>query len=66
VSASRATVRLLFVEEGAYHHEDITVPAEALSRYERLIDLLQEDPDVLRHTFVDLKRLCSARVLEED
>lgn len=61
-----ATIRLLFVEEGSFHHEDITVPADAVERYERLIDLLQEDPEVLRHTFVDLKRLCAARVVDDE
>ncbi len=63
--SARTTVRLLFVDEGHYHHEEIQVPTEALERYERLIDLLQEEPAVLRHTFVDLSRLCSAQVAEE-
>jgi len=63
--AGRTTVRLLFVDKGHYHHEEIQVPTEALERYERLIDLLQEEPAVLKHTFVDLSRLCSAQVAEE-
>ncbi|TVP78292.1 MAG: hypothetical protein EA352_02290 [Gemmatimonadales bacterium] len=56
-------LRLLFADEGNWHHEEIQVPAEALERHERIIDLLQEDPDVLRLTYVDLDRLCSAHVL---
>jgi hypothetical protein len=58
-------VRLLFADEGAYHHEDVRVPEAALERYERLIDLFQEDPDVLRSTFVDLDRLCAAWVVTD-
>lgn len=59
------TIRLLFVDEGSYHHEDIEVPAETVDRYERLIDLLQEDEAVLKRTYVDLERLCAASVVEE-
>lgn len=59
------TIRLLFVDEGSYHHEDIQVSAETVERYERLIDLLQEDEAVLKRTYVDLERLCAASVVEE-
>jgi hypothetical protein len=65
MSDEAVTVRLLFVDEGYYHHEEITVPAHALERYERLIDLLQEEPELLRRTYVDLSRLCTAHVVEE-
>ncbi len=58
-------IRLLFVDEGSYHHEVIRGPAEAVARHERLIDLLQEEPEVLRRTFVDLDRLCSAHLVED-
>ncbi len=58
-------VRLLFVADGAYHHEEIRVPVEVVGRYERLIDLLQEEPEVLRKTYVDLDRLCAAHLVEE-
>ena len=59
-----ARVRLLFVDEGCYHHEDITIPAAVIGQYDRLIDCLCEDPEILRRTFVDTDRLCSARVVE--
>ncbi|MEX2529207.1 MAG: hypothetical protein WD960_00405 [Gemmatimonadota bacterium] len=59
------TVRLLFVDQGVFHHEEIQVPAEAIERYERLIDLLREEEDVLRRTHIDLGRLCAAQVLDE-
>lgn len=59
-----ARVRLVFADEGTFHAETIDVPRERLDEYERLIDLLREDPSVTRSTYVDLKRLVSASVLE--
>jgi len=66
MSGHRVTIRLLFVDEGSYHHEDIRVPGDAVERYERLVDLLQEEPDVLRNSYVDLTRLCAAQVVDEE
>lgn len=63
---TRVKVRLLFVDEGSYHHEDIEVPAEAVERYERLVDLLQEEPAVLRSCYVDLARLCAAHLVDDE
>ncbi len=63
---SAVTIRLLFVDEGAYHHEEIQVPQGSLEKYERLIDLLQEEPEVLQTTYVDLERLCAAHVIGGD
>lgn len=60
------TIRLLFADEGNWHHEEIRVPAEALDRHERVIDLLQEDPEVLRDTWVDLDRLCAAHRVSDE
>lgn len=59
-----ARVRLVFADEGTFHAETIDVPRDRLDEYERLIDLLREDPSVTRGTYVDLKRLVSASVLE--
>lgn len=58
-------VRLLFVDEGSYHHEEVTVPGAALDAYDRLIDLLREDEGVQKVLFVDVGRLCSAVIVEE-
>lgn len=58
-------VRLLFVDEGSYHHQDITVPAGVLDQYDRLIDCLLEDPQVLKRSYVDVDRLCSAMLVDE-
>jgi hypothetical protein len=65
-AAPTQTVRLLFVDDGVFHHEDIEVPASLFDGDDdiRLIDLLREDPALLRTLHVDFDRLCSARVLE--
>ena len=58
--SGRTKIRLLFVDDGQYHHEDLSVPSELLGRYERLIDCLREDEAVLREMYVDVARLCAA------
>ncbi len=55
-----ATVRLVFVDRGAYQHEDVALPVDRLEAYDRLIDCIREDPEVLGGLHVDLKRLCAA------
>ena len=62
--ASEVTVRLLFVDDGAYHYEEISVEEELLATYDRLIDVLREEPAVLKRIHIDLSRLCSAQILE--
>jgi hypothetical protein len=62
---SDVRVRLLFVDEGSYHHEVVSVPASSLEGYERLIDAIREDPEVLRNTWVDVSRLCAAYRVED-
>lgn len=57
----QATVELLFADDGAFHIQEVTLPVEILDQYPRLIDCLQEDPEVLRNLHVDAQRLCSAR-----
>jgi hypothetical protein len=58
-------IRLLFADEGSFREEEVQVPAGLLTGYDRLIDLLREDPWVLKRLHVDLSRLCSAQVVEE-
>ena len=60
------TVRLLFVDEGSYHHEEVEVPSAALDEYERIIDCIREDPAVLKRLFVDVDRLCAAHLVDDD
>ena len=57
-------IRLLFVDEGSYHHEEVEVPAEGLDGYDRLIDYLREDEAVQKSVFVDVKRLSAAWVVD--
>ena len=58
-------VRLLFADEGAFHHEDVTIPEAAVGAYDRLIDVFMEDEAVQKSMFVDVERLCSAVIVEE-
>jgi len=58
-------VRLLFVDEGSYHHEDVEIPAKSLEQYERLIDCVREDEEVLKRVYVDVDRLCAAYLAGE-
>lgn len=65
-SSPLVKVRLLFADGGAYHHEVVEIPTVALARWERLIDCVREDPDVLERVWVDVDRLCAAYLLDED
>ena len=65
MSEATVTVRLLFVDEGSYHHEDVTIPAASLDGYERLIDCVREDAAVLTRAWVDVDRLCAAYLVED-
>ena len=53
-------IQLLFVDEGRYHSEDVELPAGVLEGYDRLIDCLLEEPEVLKRLHVDGGRLCAA------
>lgn len=60
MSDDTVKVRLLFVDGGAYHHEDVRIPAPSLEAYDRLIDCVREDPAVQRELYVDVDRLVAA------
>ncbi len=62
MSERLATVRLLFVDDGSFHHEEVQIPAEVMAGYDRLIDCLMEDPTVLKRLHVDVSRICSAEL----
>jgi hypothetical protein len=62
-SVGTATVRLVLVDEGSYHHEEIEIPSASLEGYDRLIDCLREDPAVLKRVYVDVARLCVAYLI---
>ncbi|MFQ5536995.1 MAG: hypothetical protein ACE5GJ_06040 [Gemmatimonadota bacterium] len=63
---ARTRVRLLFADEGSFHHEEVSLPTGSLEAYERLIDCVREDPEVLRELYVDVDRLCAAYLVEEE
>jgi hypothetical protein len=59
-------VRLVFADGGAFHTETVRVPVDKLGQYERLVDLLREEPSVTRQMFVDVRRLVSAYVESDE
>ena len=66
MSEKRVKVRLLFSDSGAFHHEDVDVPASIAQGYDRLIDGLQEDRELLKGVYLDLDRLCAAWLVDEN
>lgn len=66
MSEERVRVRLLFADSGSFHHEDLEVPASSVQGYDRLIDCLQEDQELLKGVYLDLGRLCAAWLVEEE
>jgi hypothetical protein len=58
--SAQVKLRLLFVDDGEYHDETVTVPGQGIDDYDRLIDFLREDAEVLKHLHVDMGRLCAA------
>lgn len=64
MSDATVKVRLLFVNEGSYHHEEVEIPAASAKAYDRLIDCLREDEAVLKRLHVDVERLVSAHVTD--
>ena len=58
-------VRLVFADEGTFHAVTVSLPIDKLDAYERLVDLLREEPTVTRNLYVDLRRLVSASVVDE-
>lgn len=60
MSDVRIPVRLVFADSGSFHDVVVELPSEVLSRYERLIDALREDPSITADLFVDTRRLVAA------
>lgn len=65
-SAATARVRLVFADEGQFHHETVHISEEALGRHLRLIDALREDEDIGQQLYVDVDRLVGAYRLGSD
>jgi hypothetical protein len=60
MSDARIPVRLVFADRGSFHDVMVELPVEVLSRYERIIDALREDPAITAELFVDSRRLVAA------
>lgn len=56
-------VRLVLADCGAFHDEEVEIPSDSAAAYERLIDCLREDPEVLKRLHVDVDRLSAAYVV---
>jgi hypothetical protein len=56
-------VRLVLSDGGVFHIEEVELPSASVAAYERLIDCLREDPDVLKSLHVDVDRLSAAYVV---
>lgn len=65
MSEDKVKVHLLFADSGAFHSEELEVPASVVQDYDRLIDGLQEDQRLLKGIYLDLGRLCAAWLVEE-
>ncbi|MQA90273.1 MAG: hypothetical protein GEU90_08560 [Gemmatimonas sp.] len=59
-------MRLVFADEGEFHAETVRLPADRIDSYDRLVDVLREEPSVTRQLYVDMRRLVSARVVEDE
>ena len=59
-------VRLVFADQGTFHAETVHVPAAVLSQYDRLVDMLREEESVTRQMYVDMGRLVSAYVVNDE
>jgi len=66
MSEERVRIRLLFADSGSFHHEVLEVPASSVQGYDRLIDGLREDQELLKGVYLDLGRLCAAWLVEEE
>jgi hypothetical protein len=60
MSDDRVPVRLVLADNGSFHDLVVELPAAVLSRYERIIDALRSDPDIIAELYVDSKRLVAA------
>lgn len=66
MSESQIRIRLLFADEGAFYTQELGVPLSVVEGYDRIIDGLQEDPEVLKKVYLDMGRLAAAWVAEEE
>jgi hypothetical protein len=58
-------VRLILADGGDFLVHEVSIPADSLNGYDRLIDCLREDPAVLKGLHVDPLRLVAAELLQD-
>ena len=62
---TRTPVKLVFADRGAFHDVVVQVPADILTRHERIIDALREEPSITGEIYVDMRRLVAAYVVTD-
>lgn len=62
---TRVTVRLVFADRGTFYDVVLQLPADVLTRHERIIDALREEPSVTHELYVDMRRLVAAYALPD-
>jgi hypothetical protein len=62
----RIPVRLIFADRGSFHDVVVHLSADALSRHERIVDAIREDPEITAEIYVDGRRLVAAVVVQDD
>jgi hypothetical protein len=60
MNSDRINIRLVFADRGSFHDIVVSLPADVIARYERIIDALREDPEITGELFVDSRRLVAA------
>jgi hypothetical protein len=60
MSEQRVPVRLVLADRGSFHDVVVELPVAVLGRYDRIIDALREDPEIMAELYVDPKRLVAA------
>lgn len=56
-------VRLVLSDGAAFHDEEVEIPSASVAAYDRLVDCLREDPEVLKALHVDVDRLAAAYII---
>ena len=64
--AATCRLKLVFADRWVFHSVKVNIPAARLNDYDRLVDLLREEPSVTRQLYVDWRRLVSAAVDEDE
>jgi hypothetical protein len=63
---TRIAVRLVFADRGSFHDVVVHLPADAITRHDRLVDALREDPEITAEMYVDGRRLVAAVVVADE